>query len=664
MSTGYWDLNSQSDYYNYETNYGSYQYQTLDSLINTFLAYYVGENKVIPKAAKEDIAFFARRAAQELSYDTLRSKKTWEVEVNNTMCMPMPHDFVGYTNVYWSSPGGIKRTLYPTRLTQNPFRPKLTDDPFTETITEEEIEQNIPSNTKVYVFYDGTSLGLSQTQDAYNAVTGWLTSIPGFVIDTTQGSPTENVFHTVVQGERWLDWANSVTTGKLNNGDITIADVPEYSGIDAQTLEDHPCPAGSTAEHWNTGGNVGVKAADAINWSASTAGVNQFYDGASPEVQGEQLGNLNPGVVMKGPAPSASSTDDVLIIVFADESNAAYHGETGKQAAFDGDPSADSRWNSDIGGDTCSAPTGVWINDYNKYKEIYSNHTGSFNAFLYPTEPAAGAGESHFPFPLHALAAIHSGNKIVQDGTWTEGTAPTNTYSDLSAIEVANPYWNGANPQYGGLDQSGWGVNVDGDSFTASKFENDLGEFLAGETTTYTEITVETSGQNWYNIDDEGNVEGGYNSSTLQNYQASEDGEPMTLDVNNEDLGYGSTSLGQRYGIEPEQSQVNGSYYMDYANGKIFFAPSLIGQTIVLDYLSDGLDAGGEMLIHKFAEEAFYKHVAYAIVSTGSNYSPATVQMLKKERFAETRKAKIRLSNLKSLELAQVMRGKSKQIKH
>ena len=72
MSTGYWDLNSQSDYYNYETNYGSYQYQTLDSLINTFLAYYVGENKVIPKAAKEDIAFFARRAAQELSYDTLR----------------------------------------------------------------------------------------------------------------------------------------------------------------------------------------------------------------------------------------------------------------------------------------------------------------------------------------------------------------------------------------------------------------------------------------------------------------------------------------------------------------------------------------------------------------------------------------------------------------
>ena len=38
--------------------------------------------------------------------------------------------------------------------------------------------------------------------------------------------------------------------------------------------------------------------------------------------------------------------------------------------------------------------------------------------------------------------------------------------------------------------------------------------------------------------------------------------------------------------------------------------------------------------------------------------------MLKKERFAEQRKAKLRLSNLKIEELTQIMRGKSKWIKH
>ena len=96
----------------------------------------------------------------------------------------------------------------------------------------------------------------------------------------------------------------------------------------------------------------------------------------------------------------------------------------------------------------------------------------------------------------------------------------------------------------------------------------------------------------------------------------------------------------------------------------MYLSPSLIGATIVLDYITDGLADGGDALIHKFAEEAFYKTVAYAIVSTGANYSPNVVQSLKKEKFATTRVAKLRLSNLKSQELTQVMRGKSKWIKH
>ena len=37
---------------------------------------------------------------------------------------------------------------------------------------------------------------------------------------------------------------------------------------------------------------------------------------------------------------------------------------------------------------------------------------------------------------------------------------------------------------------------------------------------------------------------------------------------------------------------------------------------------------------------------------------------LKKEKYAYTRTAKLRLSNLKIEELTQILRGKSKQIKH
>ena len=70
------------------------------------------------------------------------------------------------------------------------------------------------------------------------------------------------------------------------------------------------------------------------------------------------------------------------------------------------------------------------------------------------------------------------------------------------------------------------------------------------------------------------------------------------------------------------------------------------------------------MKVHKFAEEAVYKYIAHAVLATRANTPEYLVARFKKERFAEIRKAKLRLSNLKSEELAQIMRGKSKQIKH
>ena len=70
------------------------------------------------------------------------------------------------------------------------------------------------------------------------------------------------------------------------------------------------------------------------------------------------------------------------------------------------------------------------------------------------------------------------------------------------------------------------------------------------------------------------------------------------------------------------------------------------------------------MVIHKMAEEAAYKWIAYAIMSTRANADPNVVNRLKKERYAELRKAKLRLSNIKLEEISQVLRGRSKWIKH
>jgi len=123
-------------------------------------------------------------------------------------------------------------------------------------------------------------------------------------------------------------------------------------------------------------------------------------------------------------------------------------------------------------------------------------------------------------------------------------------------------------------------------------------------------------------------------------------------------------SEGQRYGLDPQHAQVNGSYYIDCASGKIHFSSNLSGTTVILKYISDGLGTDEEMLVHKFAEEAIYKWIAYGCLSAKVGIPEYIIRRFKKERFAETRKAKLRLSNIKLEEITQILRGKSKQIKH
>jgi len=121
---------------------------------------------------------------------------------------------------------------------------------------------------------------------------------------------------------------------------------------------------------------------------------------------------------------------------------------------------------------------------------------------------------------------------------------------------------------------------------------------------------------------------------------------------------------GKRYGLDPSMSQVNGTYYIDHASGCIYFSSNIAGRIIVLDYVSDSLGTDEEMIVHKFAEEAMYKCIAHAILATRANTPEYLVNRFKKEKFAAKRVAKLRLSNLKIEELSQILRGKSKQIKH
>ena len=122
-------------------------------------------------------------------------------------------------------------------------------------------------------------------------------------------------------------------------------------------------------------------------------------------------------------------------------------------------------------------------------------------------------------------------------------------------------------------------------------------------------------------------------------------------------------AYGQRYGLEPELTQTNGWFTINEREGTFSFSSNISG-IILIEYISDGLAYNADTRIPKMIEQAMYMHIVHAVVSTARNMPEYVIGRFKKERRAALRNAKIRLQNLKLDELTQVMRGKSKWIKH
>ena len=166
-----------------------------------------------------------------------------------------------------------------------------------------------------------------------------------------------------------------------------------------------------------------------------------------------------------------------------------------------------------------------------------------------------------------------------------------------------------------------------------------------------------------YLFDSAGNLQRSFNSETWNSYSSADEYASETNDTVNPEF-LSIHSEGKRYGINPEYAQSNGTFFIDEQKGSIYFSSNIVGKVITMKYISDGLGTDSEMIVHKFAEEAAYKHIAYAVLASKSKIPEYIVNRFKKERFASKRVAKLRLSNLKSNELSLIMKNKSKQIKH
>ena len=429
---------TQQSYYT-GSDFGTYQFVNLDSIIDNFMYVYVGENKIINKVNRTDVQFHAMRALQELSYDVLRSFKSQEIEVPNTLKMVLPQDYVNYIKLTKSGSDGIEKVLYPTGKTSNPF-------------------------------------AITQTTDgSYSFDTQLRTCI---IIFPANGAAD------ITDGDRVnLLWKMS----------------PDTTRVDFIFDKDND-----------------------INDSLPATSIVS---------------------IKKGISLTGSETRQELVDKFI---NAA-------------------------------------------------------SQFDYYTITDAGNGAVQIVYP----AGISSGT----------GANTTSTEGAYSA---------------GVTDGGSNGTNI-------------VVGITAGG-------TVSGSGQNLLEQTP---------SNTLDNFSDQTETSPDSTDATDIELDY----RGRRYGLDPQHAQANGTFYIDNLRGYIHFGSALSGDTVILKYVSDGLGTDSEMVIHKFCEEACYKWIMYGVLSGRSNIPEYLVQRFKKEKFAETRKAKIRLSNIKIEEFTQVLKGMSKQIK-
>jgi hypothetical protein len=81
------------------SNWGSYQFVSLDDIVNNFMLMYVGNDKLINNVEKYNILFHAKRGIQELNYDAMKEIKVLELSVCDQLRYVLPPDYVNWVRI-------------------------------------------------------------------------------------------------------------------------------------------------------------------------------------------------------------------------------------------------------------------------------------------------------------------------------------------------------------------------------------------------------------------------------------------------------------------------------------------------------------------------------------------------------------------------------------
>lgn len=82
-----------------DANWGSYQYVSLQDIVNNFMLMYQGNHSLVNNEEQYKILFHAKRGIQELNYDAFKETKTLQLDVCDTLRFVLPQDYVNWIRI-------------------------------------------------------------------------------------------------------------------------------------------------------------------------------------------------------------------------------------------------------------------------------------------------------------------------------------------------------------------------------------------------------------------------------------------------------------------------------------------------------------------------------------------------------------------------------------
>ena len=91
-----------------DTNWGSYQYVSLEDVVTNFLLMYSGNHSLVNNEERYKVLFHAKRAIQELNYDAFKEMKVLELTVPDMLRFVLPSDFVNWVRISLYKDGWLR----------------------------------------------------------------------------------------------------------------------------------------------------------------------------------------------------------------------------------------------------------------------------------------------------------------------------------------------------------------------------------------------------------------------------------------------------------------------------------------------------------------------------------------------------------------------------